>query len=356
MMKKKYYNKAKWIFHFALLLNAFDCLAQGRTYNWLLGYQSKNRMTFTDTSYSVTQEIRTIPFRATEGNISDENGNILMSSNGIFIADATGDTMQNGGGLNPNSFTDDFSDWGLPIPYGNIILPVPDDTNKYVLFHQTGNYNSTYLTPTELYYSVIDMSLNGGLGEVISKNNIALTNSFGGGLSACKHGNGRDWWVIALSDSGNTAYKFLLTPDTIMFVNQQNLSIQPFWGFAAQPTFSPDGEKFAFASGNGDGITGYWSSRVQLFDFDRCDGSFILDSIIDYSDGNPGIGIAFSPNSKYFYFSTIEHIYQINTDTSDIGSTFQLVANNDTFYSPAFPFQTNFYLMYLAANGKLYAI
>ena len=94
--------------------------------------------------------------------------------------------------MNPNSFTDDFKQYGLPIPYGNIILPVPDDSNRYVLFHQTGNYNSTYLTPTELYYSVIDVSLNGGLGEVISKNNIALTNSFGGGLAACKHGNGRD--------------------------------------------------------------------------------------------------------------------------------------------------------------------
>ena len=255
--------------------------------------------------------------------------------------------------MNPNSFTDDFKQYGLPIPYGNIILPVPDDSNRYVLFHQTGNYNSTYLTPTELYYSVIDVSLNGGLGEVISKNNIALTNSFGGGLAACKHGNGRDWWVIALSDSGNIAYKFLLTPDTIVFVNQQTLPVQPFWGFAGQPVFSPDGEKFAFASGNGNGTTGYWTSRVQLFDFDRCNGSFVLDTLIDYSDGNVGVGTAFSPNSKYLYFSTTEHIYQINADTSDIGSTYQLVATNDTFLS-VFSTHTNFFNMYLAANGKIY--
>ncbi|MCW5931894.1 MAG: T9SS type A sorting domain-containing protein [Bacteroidetes bacterium] len=312
-------------------------------------------MTFTDTSYSVINEIRTIPFRATEGNISDENGNLLMSSNGIFISDATGDTMQGGGGLNPNLFTDDWSDWGLPIPYGNIILPMPDDSNRYVLFHQTGNYNAiSPLSSTEIYFSVIDISLNGGLGEVISKNNIALNGLFGWGMAACKHSNGRDWWIIALSDSATVAYKFLLTPDTIMFVNQQNLSIQGFSGFGGEPTFSPDGEKFAFACGNGDGITGYWSSRVQLFDFDRCDGSFVLDTVIDFSDGNVGVGTAFSPNSKYLYFSTTEHIYQINADTSDIGSTFQLVATNDTFYSPVFPFQTNFLFMYLAANGKIY--
>lgn len=54
-------------------------------------------MTFTDTSYLITHEIRNIPFDNTQANISDENGNILTSSNGIFIADATGDTMLGGG-------------------------------------------------------------------------------------------------------------------------------------------------------------------------------------------------------------------------------------------------------------------
>ncbi|MCW5931892.1 MAG: T9SS type A sorting domain-containing protein [Bacteroidetes bacterium] len=341
-----------------LFYSVTDSLSQGAKNNFLLGYSSnpnnnKGRIIFSDTSYSIITEIRKISFWDTQANISDENGNLLMSSNGIFIADATGDTMQGGGGLNPNSFTDDFKQYGLPIPYGNIILPMPDDTNKYVLFHQTGDYNNLYLTPSATYYSIIDISLNNGLGQVISKNNVLMNAMFGAGLAACKHGNGRDWWVIALSDSATVAYKFLLTPDTIMFVNQQNLPIQPFLGFAGQPTFSPDGKKFAFASGNGDGITGYWSSRVQLFDFDRCDGTFILDTLIDYSDGNVGLGTAFSPNSKYLYFSTTEHIYQINADTSDIGSTFQLVATNDTFLS-VFSIHTNFFNMYLAANGKIY--
>ena len=77
-----------------------------------------------------------------------------------------------------------------------------------MLFHQTGNYNSlpSSLSSTEIYYSVIDISLNGGLGEVISKNNIALTGLFGWGLSACKHANGRDWWVFAFNDCANYVY------------------------------------------------------------------------------------------------------------------------------------------------------
>ena len=94
------------------LLFSKQSLQQGYNCNFLIGYQLKERMLFTDTSYVINPETRTIPFRDTQGNISDENGKLLMSSNGIFIADATGDTMLGGGGLNPNSFTDDFYNKG----------------------------------------------------------------------------------------------------------------------------------------------------------------------------------------------------------------------------------------------------
>ncbi|MCO5289800.1 MAG: T9SS type A sorting domain-containing protein, partial [Bacteroidetes bacterium] len=271
----------------------------------------------------------------------------------IFIADATGDTMLGGGGLNPNSFTNDWIQYGLPIPYGNIILPMPDDTNKYVLFHQTGDYNSiSTLASTEIFYSVVDISMSGGFGQVISKNNVALSGSFGWGLSACKHGNGRDWWLIALNDSATISYKFLLTPDTIQFINSQNMQVPSHIGFAGQPTFSPDGEKFGYTSG--DGFTGPWLMAANLFSFDRCSGDFILDTVINYFDGNPGFGCAFSPNSKYFYFATTEHIYQVDTYAPNIGVTFQTVAINDTFLSAPPVFYTSFHLMYLAANGKIY--
>ncbi|MBK6641578.1 MAG: hypothetical protein IPG39_10210 [Bacteroidetes bacterium] len=114
--------------------------------------------------------MRKIPFSDTQGNISDENGDLLMSSNGYFIANATGDTMQNGAGINPGLFTDDYgSTNGMILPYGNIILPMPSDSTRYVLFHQTGNYNSSTLASSEIFYSTIDMSLDGGLGAVTEK-------------------------------------------------------------------------------------------------------------------------------------------------------------------------------------------
>ncbi len=341
---------------FVLKVSVF---AQGRNYVWLLGHHysstsNEGRINFTQNTYNVLSEQRIIPFMDTQANISDENGNILMSSNGIFIADATGDTMMNGGGLNPNSFTDDFKNNGLVLPYGNIILPMPDDTNKYVLFHQTGNYNSlpASLSSTEIYYSIIDASQNGGLGSVISKNNVALTGLFGWGLSACKHANGRDWWVISLNEDATIAYEFLITPDTIYFENSQTLLNTTSWGYAGQPTFSPDGEKFAFGGSYGFNGTNYLS-RVSLFNFDRCSGLFSLDTVIDFSDSYISYATAFSPNSKYLYFASTEHIYQYDTDSFGL-IPYQLVATNDSFLSAPPVFYTNFYLMYLAANGKIY--
>src|SRR6185436_4021555 len=333
-----------------ILLKSFSIYSQGRNSVWLMGYQSKVRMSFTGTSYNISSETRTIPFLDTQGNISDENGNVLMSSNGIFIADAFGDTMQNGSGLNPNQFTTDKKDFGLPISYGNIILPMPGDTNKYVLFHQTLDY-STGDSP-DIFYSIADLSLNGGLGQVISKNSVALNGSFGGGITACKHGNGRDWWVIAISIDGDLIHEFLLTPDSIIYTGVQNLQLQPEYGWAGQPVFSPDGEKFAFRNGYLSGMN--WNLFINLFSFDRCSGIFNLDTVINYSDNTIGYGTMYSPNSKYLYFSTSSHVYQVNTDTSDIGASFQTVATNDTFLSAPPVFYTNFHLMYLAANGKIY--
>lgn len=44
-----------------------------------------------------------------------------------------------------------------------------------------------------LYLTTIDMSLNNGKGQVISKNQIKIQDALNAGkITACKHGNGRE--------------------------------------------------------------------------------------------------------------------------------------------------------------------
>jgi hypothetical protein len=40
------------------------------------------------------------------------------------------------------------------------------------------------------------MTLDNGLGAVVSKNNILFSDSLTMNLFACRHANGRDWWLM----------------------------------------------------------------------------------------------------------------------------------------------------------------
>ncbi len=85
-----------------------------------------------------------------------------MSSNGVWIADATGDTMANGSGLNPSAFTNNWP-YGIPFNMINVFLPYPGDSTKYVLIHKT-LWGILFPEMAGLYRTVVDLNLNGGLG------------------------------------------------------------------------------------------------------------------------------------------------------------------------------------------------
>jgi hypothetical protein len=167
-------------------------------------------------------------------------------------------------------------------------------------------------------------------------------------LAACKHANGRDWWVTAQKFNTDTIFKILFTPNGIGSISTQHLNIPDIWYNVTQPTFSSDGSKFAMAYSNGGTVTEHY---LYLFDFNRCTGMFSNPQIIDLSFGGIGWGLAFSPTGKYVYACASNYIYQIDADSLTVNT----VANYDGFLSPG-PVccATTFWNMYLAANGKIY--
>ncbi|MBV6454645.1 MAG: T9SS type A sorting domain-containing protein [Bacteroidetes bacterium] len=363
----KYFIASKSIIKLLVLLLVFSwnqVQSQGKTHNFLIGYgavldsfttHSYGRLLFDNNSVTVVGENRKMAFRAAQGNISDENGNLLISTNGCWIADATGDTMLNGGGLTPSgAFTNDWCNayTGIPFPYSSMVLPYPSNLNKYILFHQTGDYSLGGDIAPNLMYSEIDLSVNGGLGAVTLKSQILINEPLFPNVTACRHANGRDWWIIAFKEASSKVYKILLTPSGIDTIIPQILNVPPASFNGGTPTFSRDGKKFAYADYWG--TLGHVLHDVRLFDFDRCSGVFSNEHIIDISDSIAGFGLAFSPSGKYLYASSFQRIYQLNTDTSDIAASKTIVAVNDGYFSPVPPFQTDFWFMYLAANGKIY--
>ena len=65
------------------------------------------------------------------------------------------------------------------------------------------------------------------------------------------------------------------------------------------------------------------------------------------TDPDVGLGMSFSPDSKKFYVSTINKVYQYNLDTTNVSASLDVVALNDGFYSPYPPLQSDFFLMTL---------
>jgi hypothetical protein len=116
------------------------------------------------------------------------------------VANALDSVMPNGDSLSPATYT--FSGaWqflGFPISQASLIIPDPGDSSKYYLFHSSVDVLSNGTQrPLHFYYSIIDMNLDNGKGDVISKNNILISDTLASGnITACKHANGRDWWVI----------------------------------------------------------------------------------------------------------------------------------------------------------------
>lgn len=344
-----------------LLLNPFGSFSQGYNHHWLLGYwngpldtnmtSTKARLLFDSLNTTLIPETRKLPFLGTQANISDANGNLLMSTNGCWIADATGDTMLNGSGLNPGYYAGIWcnNQMGMPIPHGDVIIPFPDDSTKYCLFHQTF---STTLTNRsgELYYTEIDMSLNGGLGGVVvNKKNIPIIqDTLSMGFAACKHANGRDWWIVVFKDSTDIVFKVLVDPTGIASISTQSLGLPIMYIGEGQPSFSPDGKRFAYSDNYGSGNNVH--HNVRLLDFDRCTGIFSNPQFIDLFDKKGGLGVTFSSNSKFLYACSFKRIFQISIDSLTVDT----VAVNDGYASPSPPFYTDFWTMYLAANGRIY--
>jgi len=339
-------------FLFGLIFSQCIAQNQGITNNWLMGYYGGYGVTKID-FFSGAPVVDSFPipmeFNHTHSNISDSMGNLLFYTNGYYIADASNDTMQNGSGINPSTYTSYFSD-GLGIPQANIILPSPGIPNFYYLIHSTVDKYPGYTCSYDLYYSVIDMNLNGGLGAVTGvKNQILLSDSMNPGkISACRHANGRDWWIMCHRLNSDIFYSFLLSPNGIDGPYFQNMGIIRGYD-GGQAVFSHDGSRYAYY---------HVFDGLEVFDFDRCAGLLSNPQLVNVPlNGGFNVGMAISGNSKVLYVPNVYDVLQYDLTSSNISSTAQIVAVYDSFTSyigSAPPLQTLFGLAALAPDGKIY--
>ena len=198
----------------------------------------------------------------------DSIGKLLFYSNGCYIANATHQMMVNGDSIGLGLLQTSFCNTGgNPIPQGMIALPKPGNNHLYYLFYT--DISTPYegqpffpLAPVTLYCSVINMTLDNGLGAVVEKNKIILQDTFSRGLiQAERHANNKDWWIIMPKSHSNCYWTFRFTENGIDTVFKQ--CIGQIWGdddSAGQSVFSPNSNQYARMN---------YSYGLSIFEFDR---------------------------------------------------------------------------------------
>lgn len=255
---------------------------QGQLQNWYFGQYGA--LSF-DCDVNATN-VGNNPNYSLEGSTtaSDKQGNLLFFVNPMSfnltnvnggIYDASMQIMP-GGAITASG--------GSPYQ-GAIYVPIGNDQYYVFVVHDISTQNS------ETYYSLVDMSLPGNgtlanpLGDVVAgQHMILLETGSKQSVTAVRHANGTDYWVICPNTNWFRAYQVSSTG--ISAPVQSNMTTVPGGNNAAKVAnmvFTPDGSKMGYAFG--------------IVDFNNATGQFSnLTSILGQS-----LMTGMSPNCRHFF-------------------------------------------------------
>ncbi len=285
--------------------------------------------------------------------ISDEQGNLLFYTDGYFVYNRFHQQMPNGFGLKGGDINQ-YGDTGYH-SNSHIIFRMPNNNNQYIHIVQA-------IEPDrKVYYSIIDLTLDSGKGDVLTKN-MVLMDSASYHLGVVKHTNGNCYWVVLHGYKNNKFYAFPFCGggDTIQPVIS-TIGINYNYDYGnnyyirshGYMKFSPNGRKLAVWNHK---IDQYNDTIFQLFSFDAQTG--IISNPISisvnqyYENGNC---FEFSQNSSIFYYTNYNpgasYIYQYNLLA---GSPTDIINSKVFITIPAFSYQRKFQGMQLGIDGKIY--
>ncbi len=229
--------------------------------------------------------------------MADPCGNLLFYSNGNVVWNRDHQPMPSGEGLH-----------GGTVLQGVVALPYPGRDSLYLLV--TLNVNSDRPNPG-LWYSVVDMRLDGGRGAVTVKNQF-LRNPNANQLTAVRHANGRDFWVLTVQGGTGDFLAFPVTSAGIS--NSPVVTILPLVGAVdSKMRASPDNRKVAMNAIS----LGQANANVLLW-FDNTTGQVTRSYEFPRLSGGT---FDFSPDSRKVYWRVFEGLFQYQLDAPDINAS-----------------------------------
>ena len=338
------YNVLRYVFLIFLIFSSRILFAQGEANIWYFGnflgldFNSGAAVPLNDGNLSTIEGVATI---------SDANGSLLFYTDGITVWNKVHGVMPNGTGLNGNPTTTQSA----------IIVPVIGDATRYYIF--TVDFLNG---PLGLRYSIANMTLDGGKGDIEVKN-VPLQTGVAEKITAVRHCNNRDVWVVVHGAVSDIYYSFLVSLTGISTTPVVSHSGTVLWGVVPPSPYdsttmgylkaSPDGKRIAAA---------HWSMNADVSDFNNATG-VVSNSYSLFQPSDPRLlvyGIEFSPDSRLVYTTVF---YTNPANAQKVNALYQydvtlpgpaaVIASKQVISQNSDPLQT-YAALQVAPDGKMY--
>ncbi|MBU2951608.1 T9SS type B sorting domain-containing protein [Tamlana agarivorans] len=277
--------------HLLLIICLFsiNIFAQNQAANWYFGNKSGVRFDSNNNTVTAVQDGK---LSTLEGctSISDDSGNLLFYTDGITIWNKNHEIMSNGYGL-----------YGDPSSTQSaIIVPKPDNDKVYFVF-TVDDFGDESGIRYGFNYSIVDLTLDGGLGEVTTKNINLLRDSAEKITAVLKDCVSKSFWVLTYaSQNGNldvfdTFHAFEVTNLGVNSTSIKSTFAKKTEDRRGYLKLSPDGLKVACAN---------FYDGLDIFDFDVATGKVSNQNTLIPPRVSAAYGVEFSPNSNLLYVQT----------------------------------------------------
>jgi len=219
----------------------------------------------------------------------EDNGAILfyVNANGVYRGDNT--IMPGSTGIIANNSSAEIN-----------VCQIPGDPDRYYIL-----YNAETCSP--IYYSIVDMSLLGGIGDVVNLNTLIDNGNYGEGLEIVRIPGTNDYWFVTYDcDTGIELFEINATgiqPGNMVLPFDNNIS-------DVRGELDYHNGKVALAAAYAN------IQNVAIFDLDEATGAASNLVTLDLSGA---YGVEFSPDATKLYitiwYSSGTNLYQYDFTT-----------------------------------------
>ncbi len=317
------------VFLLTFFINA-SLFAQNQNNQWRLGNGASIDFNVTP---PVSVAINQMTTQEGVASIADETtGALLFYTDGLTVWNANDQIMPNGTGLLGGILMKSSTT-------GAVIVPKPFSAGIYYII--TIDEQSS---GSGIYYNEVDMSLNGGLGDIVAgKKNIFLYATGSEKLHAVPTSDACGFWLVSHDNPGNTFFSFKII--------STGIQTTPVLSTVGGSHGNGSGHLKINRQGNKLAIGNFLDSNVELYDFNNSTGVISNPVIWDFISTNPNIyGVEFSTNGSNLYISNFQSVYQFDI-TSGVAATIQATS---TIVSIGIPPLNGPTTLQLGPDGKIY--